>query len=749
MVKSRIMPAAEGRAPNVRLWPRLAAAEVLLAAFETALLGVPLFLWAGWVGAAPLLVRAALPVGLALWIAGLLLTAAALRPVTALALAKRRHEPALAVDVAVAERAMERLPQLSALLRFFSWMALPALIVALAPARPGAVAVGGFGCVMLMLAGAGSAARALILDREFERLRPLLLPNLEGMHSFARLYRGRIICVALATLGFAHATWMGTALATAGVSARALAWLGLVSCPVLLTGSVFWVRSLLRRVYTVENYFDVTLRSPGTRGPARDEPRAVSAFATAQAVPYRLAGYQAFVVMLAGVVAVAVGRRVGAFDVASAGRLLLGLVLAALLGMTYQALILRAMLRPLLAHLGSRHNLASKDIRSNVGARAKLLTLFSVVGGSSAGFVGLFHLAPDGTAGIAAPVLVLGMLLCAGLAIFAAREFMAPLRVLEDRSLEMARGDLVRPVAAPGEADEIGRLAMAFEEMRRSLRDRLRSTESINVDLEREVRRRTLALEERNKELGQALDQLRRAQDDLLRTEKLASMGRLVAGIAHEINNPVNAIINSLGPLEDLMRQARVDTTGSDAASNLAAADEMLSVISRGAARTKNIVQALHNYSRADESATREVSLGRSVDDSLDLLRHRLRHVKIEKDVDAGARINGFPGQIDQVLMNLLTNAAQSMGERGGTIRIGARAEDGVVVVTVADEGPGIPAEILPRIFDPFFTTKEVGEGSGLGLSIVHGIVERHRGRIDVDSVPGRGTTFRLEFPRV
>ena len=143
----------------------------------------------------------------------------------------------------------------------------------------------------------------------------------------------------------------------------------------------------------------------------------------------------------------------------------------------------------------------------------------------------------------------------------------------------------------------------------------------------------------------------------------------------------------------------------------------------------------------------REVHLARSIDDSLDLLRHPLRLVQVVKEVEPGARIIGFPGQIDQVLVNLLTNAAQALGPGGGTIRVGARERADGVEMYVADDGPGIPPEVLPRIFDPFFTTKDVGEGSGLGLSIVHGIVDRHGGRIDVESAPGKGTTFRMLFP--
>jgi two-component system NtrC family sensor kinase len=119
----------------------------------------------------------------------------------------------------------------------------------------------------------------------------------------------------------------------------------------------------------------------------------------------------------------------------------------------------------------------------------------------------------------------------------------------------------------------------------------------------------------------------------------------------------------------------------------------------------------------------------------------------VEKDIEPSARISGFPGQIDQVLMNLLTNAAQAIGEKGGTIRLAARNQDDRVLLSIADDGPGIPPDVLPRIFDPFFTTKDVGEGSGLGLSIVHGIIERHGGHVDVVSQPGQGTKFSISFP--
>jgi signal transduction histidine kinase len=332
-----------------------------------------------------------------------------------------------------------------------------------------------------------------------------------------------------------------------------------------------------------------------------------------------------------------------------------------------------------------------------------------------------------------------------GLVILVAADLTGPIRDLERRADAMAKGDLSRPIVShSGEADEVGRLTFAFEEMRRALNDKLRSSTEINLSLEHEVTRRTAELERRNKEVADALAELRRTQDELLRSEKMASMGRLVAGIAHEINNPVNAVVNTVGPLEQTLAELTLPSGSKD---ELA---DMLRVIQRGAHRTKEIVQALHNYSRGDDDRLVDVDLQRGIDDSLDLLRHHLRNgIRVDRQYGAVGRVRGHAGQLHQVFMNLLTNAAQALGERkdGGVIRIATERKDGKAVITVADDGPGIPPEVLPRIFDPFFTTKDVGQGSGLGLSIVHGIVERHGGTIAVDSAVGKGTTFTVSLP--
>jgi signal transduction histidine kinase len=338
---------------------------------------------------------------------------------------------------------------------------------------------------------------------------------------------------------------------------------------------------------------------------------------------------------------------------------------------------------------------------------------------------------------------------CGGIVLLTVGEFTTPIRQLEQRADEMARGELSRSVTAGGEGDEVGRLTFALEEMRRALRDKLRSTEEVNLDLEREVQRRTADLARKNRELADALEKLTRAQSQLVRAEKMASIGQLVAGIAHEINNPVNAIVNTVNPLSESVDEVAAKA-GSPAVLELTTdIKDMVRVIQNGARRTKEIVQALHNYSRTDDERLVEFDLNRGLDDSLELLRHLLKGgIDVEKHYGAVGRISGHAGQINQVFMNLLTNAAQAMtGRQGAKITLRTTREAGQVVIQVADNGPGIPPEILSRIFDPFFTTKDVGEGTGLGLSIVHGIVERHGGTIEVESEVGKGTTFTVTLP--
>ena len=742
---------ARGATTGTRLGSHVVLAEFALTAAEALLVSAPAFALAGKSIAASGELWRFLPLLGAALILSWVRAADTLRPVMAARNAKQSGQPLTDAQVTAADRAISRAPVESAIVRWAIWtVAAVAAAAGLVWSGKLAWASGlGVACIGFLHAGGVSAVRALVWERVLARPRRTVLPNFDPLRAFARNYRRRLAETAVALLAMAHAVNAAlVAVFTDLTSAQAGTLLAL-TLPALVLPLVFWYASLARRTRPIELYFDAAVRRPGLRGPTRDDPAAIAAFRAAQDLPYRLAGYQVIACAFAAVAIVLVGRRLGGFDTATAGRLLGAMGLMILAMGLYETLLLRDVLRPLLAQLGSRHRLPVSEVRSPVKLRTKLVIFFGSVIVFSSGLVLLFVLSPSHALGVMIGSVALALALALGLVLLIVRDLVNPIRALEERSDEMARGELARPVPPSGEADEIGRLTFAFEEMRRALRDKLRSTESLNIDLEREVRRRTEVLEQRNKELHDALEKLRRAQDDLIRTEKLASMGRLVAGIAHEINNPVNAVINTLGPLEGALRELADAKDPAAAAAASRDAHEMLSVVQRGAARSKAIVQALHNYSRGDEEKPREVALARSIDDTLDLLRHRLKDIRVEKQIDPALRITGFAGQVDQVFMNLITNAAQAIGERGGTIRIAAarHAEPSEVEVTITDDGPGIPPEVIPRIFDPFFTTKDVGEGSGLGLSIVHGIVERHGGHIQVQSRVGEGTTFRVTLP--
>ena len=742
---------------GIRLGSHVARAELGLTAVEALLVSAPAVALAGKSIAASGEMLRFLPLLAAVLFASWVRAADSLRPVIAARNAKERGQPLSEAELEAADRAIARAPVESALLRWAIWTAA-AVFVSVRLVTTGRLAWAsglGVACIGFLHAGGVAAVRALVWERVLARPRRTVLPNFDPLRAFARIYRRRLAETAVALLAIAHAVNAALASVFTELTSNQAGTLLAITVPALVPPMLFWYASLVRRTRPIETYFDAALRRAGQRGPNRDDPGAIAAFRAAQDLPYRLAGYQALACAFAAVAVVLAGRRLGGFDTATAGRLLgvMGLMIIAM-GL-YETLFLRDVLRPLLAQLGSRHRLPVSEVRSPVALRTKLVVFFSSVTVFASGLAMLFVLSPTRALGVMVGSVALALALALGLVLLIVRDMVTPSRALEERSDEMARGELARPVPPAGEADEIGRLTYAFEEMRRALRDKLRSTESLNIDLEREVRRRTEVLEQRNKELHDALEKLRRAQDDLIRTEKLASMGRLVAGIAHEINNPVNAVINTLGPLEAAVRELAAARDPAAAAGAARDAQEMLSVVQRGAARSKAIVQALHNYSRGDEEKPREVARARSIDDTLDLLRHRLKDIRVEKRIDPALRLTGFAGQIDQVFMNLITNAAQAISGRseahGGTIRIAAARRAGAsadeVEVTVSDDGPGIPPDVIPRIFDPFFTTKDVGEGSGLGLSIVHGIVERHGGRIQVESRLGEGTIFRVTLP--
>ncbi len=260
----------------------------------------------------------------------------------------------------------------------------------------------------------------------------------------------------------------------------------------------------------------------------------------------------------------------------------------------------------------------------------------------------------------------------------------------------------------------------------------------------------------------------------VVQSEKLASLGMLSAGVAHEINNPLAYIANNLAVLErdvrfllgvqglyeqghaeleaarpELIRQVASLSDECDLAYVKENLGKLIKSTRQGVKRVADIVQNLRGFARLDQAAVDQADVHEAIRTALEMIRGRLdrRGITIEEDFGEIPRVVASPAQLNQVFLNLLVNALQAIEvthRADGRITITTSAEDGDVVVEVADNGCGIPVEALPQIFDPFFTTKEIGDGTGLGLSITHGMVQDHGGRLEVESEPGHGTRFRV-----
>jgi signal transduction histidine kinase len=268
----------------------------------------------------------------------------------------------------------------------------------------------------------------------------------------------------------------------------------------------------------------------------------------------------------------------------------------------------------------------------------------------------------------------------------------------------------------------------------------------LNTRLEERVQERTAQLEAANRELAEAYTELKTAEVQLVQSEKMASLGRLVAGVAHEINNPVSFIAGNVAPLRRRLAQVAL-AAPPDAQRLLREAQEIADIRARGAERTAAIVKDLRTFSRLGEESRKSMDLHEGLEVSLRLLESRWRdRITIHRDFGSLPAVEGDPGQLNQVFMNLLANACDAIAERGN-IWIATRAEGDAVTVAIRDDGVGMAPEVLARIFEPFYTTKDVGGGTGLGLAISHSVVQAHGGRIEVESAPGAGSTFRIVLP--
>ena len=254
-------------------------------------------------------------------------------------------------------------------------------------------------------------------------------------------------------------------------------------------------------------------------------------------------------------------------------------------------------------------------------------------------------------------------------------------------------------------------------------------------------------LERSYAELAQTNEKLKQTQAQLIQTAKMASLGELVAGIAHEINNPLAYVIANHATVSKIVRELRHVSDHQPETDKIDKVESRLASMAEGLGRIRDIVLNLRTFSRLEEGKFKSVKVSESVDSVIRLLEHNFRG-RIEMAIEYGAEDELFcsPAVLNQVVMNIVANAVDAI-EGEGRIAIRTGIENGMFAITVTDNGSGIAPEIRDRIFEPFFTTKPVGAGTGLGLAISYSIVEAHRGTISVQSKPGEGSTFTIRIP--
>jgi signal transduction histidine kinase len=352
-------------------------------------------------------------------------------------------------------------------------------------------------------------------------------------------------------------------------------------------------------------------------------------------------------------------------------------------------------------------------------------------------------------------VLALGLtalLIVAGctLSYYLTKSFETPIKKLMEAARAIASGDLNVELTLHRK-DELGEMAQVLNQMVTNLRQ-------LNINLVDQVRR-----------LQEAQDELAQTQGQLITQEKMAALGRLIAGVAHELNNPISFVYSNTVLLRDSISALKRVLDMYDRAEEIPAAfrekvdhlkteidyDYLVKDVSQaiedsheGARRVRDIVLNLRTLSRLEDTEVTAVNLSDGIDSTAKILGQYYKPGRVELHRQYGdiPRIECYSGQLSQVWMNLMVNAAQAMGGKGDLwVTTELRGER--VVLTFKDSGPGMPPDVLMKIFDPFFTTKPVGDGTGLGLSIVHSIIERHGGDIRVQSEVGVGTTFTVELP--
>ena len=322
-------------------------------------------------------------------------------------------------------------------------------------------------------------------------------------------------------------------------------------------------------------------------------------------------------------------------------------------------------------------------------------------------------------------IATLGFLIIVAISYFLTHSITKPLSQMVEVTNSITKGDWNKKVTVESK-DEIGQLAISFNKMLDSLNKLRLELEEWGKTLEQKVKERT-------EELGAM-------QNTLMQSQRLASLGKLAAGIAHEINNPLGGILvlSSL-VLEDLEKEDPHR--------------ENLNEVIKQTMRCRDIVKGLLQFSRQEEGKTEYVNVNEVLNSTLSLIEKQamFHDIDVQKNLEERLpSILGDPSQLQQVFINIILNAVQAMNEVGKlTIDTYHDKKNDMVIIDISDNGCGIPEEELDKIFDPFFTTKEVGEGTGLGLAIAYGIVTKYQGRMSVKSKVEEGTTFTMKIPVV